>query len=54
MSKPLKNKKDRVPKITEEEYAEYLSSLKAMEESVLRHVEKTPISAITDCKNNEK
>ena len=28
MSKPLKSKKDRVPKITEEEYAAYLSSLR--------------------------
>lgn len=28
MSKPLKTKKDRVPKITEEEYANYISSLK--------------------------
>lgn len=29
MRKPLKTKKDRVPKITEEEYANYISSLKS-------------------------
>ena len=30
MSKPLKNKKNKVPKITEEEYMEYLCSLRTM------------------------
>ncbi|MBQ9714414.1 MAG: hypothetical protein IJV83_03725 [Clostridia bacterium] len=34
MSKVLKNKKDKVPKITEEEYAAYISSLKGMTEGV--------------------
>lgn len=29
MAKPLKQKKDKVPKITEEEYTAYLTSLKA-------------------------
>lgn len=28
MSKPFTNKKTKVPKITEEEYAQYISSLK--------------------------
>ena len=28
MSKPLKHKKDKVPKITEEEYAAYVRALK--------------------------
>ena len=28
MSKPFTNKKTKVPKITEEEYAKYISSLK--------------------------
>ena len=28
MSKPLKHKKDKVPKITEEEYAAYVKALK--------------------------
>ncbi len=30
MSKPTKNKKEKVPKITEAEYAEYISTLKKM------------------------
>jgi hypothetical protein len=30
MSKPLKSKKNKVPKITEEEYMEYLTSLRTM------------------------
>lgn len=30
MSKPTKTKKNKVPKITEEEYMEYLSSLRTM------------------------
>lgn len=30
MSKPTKNKKNKVPKITEEEYMEYLCSLRTM------------------------
>ncbi len=34
MSKALKPKKDKVPKISEEEYAAYLSALKSMTESV--------------------
>ena len=32
MSKPTKNKKDKVPKITEAEYAAYLSSLRELTE----------------------
>ena len=32
MSKSSKNKKNKVPKITEEEYAAYLSALKAPQE----------------------
>ena len=32
MSKSSKNKKNKVPKITEEEYANYLSALKAPQE----------------------
>ena len=32
MSKPIKTKKDKVRKITEEEYAEYISSLKSQSE----------------------
>ena len=31
MSKRLKNKKDKVPKITEDEYANYLSSLRGQD-----------------------
>ena len=34
MSKGSKAKKDRVPKISEEEYAAYLSALKSMTEGV--------------------
>ena len=54
MSKPLKSKKDKVPKITEEEYAEYLSALKAVEENEPRHTDKTLIPPVVDCKNNEQ
>ncbi len=32
MSKPTKSKKDKVPKITEAEYAAYLSSLRELTE----------------------
>ena len=32
MSKPSKHKKDRVPKLTEAEYAAYLSSLRELTE----------------------
>ena len=32
MSKPSKNKKNKIPKITEEEYAAYLSTLRNMSE----------------------
>ena len=32
MSKPSKNKKNKVPKITEEEYVAYLSSLRELTE----------------------
>ncbi len=34
MSKANKHKKDKVPKISEEEYAAYLSALKSMTEGV--------------------
>ncbi|MBQ8308686.1 MAG: hypothetical protein IJX96_02510 [Clostridia bacterium] len=54
MSKPLKSKKDKVPKITEEQYAEYLSALKAAEESEPRRVDKTLIPPVVDYKNNER
>ena len=33
MSKPIKTKKDKVPKITEEEYANYISSLRSQSEA---------------------
>ena len=33
MSKPMKTKKDKVPKITEEEYANYISSLRNQSET---------------------
>ncbi len=39
MSKPFTNKKTKVPKITEEEYAKYISSLK--NEDVSINVEQT-------------
>ncbi len=53
MSKPLKSKKDKVPKITEEQYAEYLSALKAAEENEPRRTDKTLISPVVDYKNND-
>ncbi len=42
MRKALKHKKDKVHKLTEEEYAEYVSSLKESVESPLQ----TPMSAL--------
>ena len=38
MRKPLKNKKDKVPKITEDEYVKYLSSLKEREQVLTERV----------------
>ena len=35
MRKPLKNKKDKVPKITEAEYTEYISNLREESERLL-------------------
>lgn len=35
MSKRLKTKKEKVPKLTEEEYVQYISTLKGMEETRL-------------------
>ena len=32
MSRPIKSKKDKVPKITEAQYAEYISALKMIGE----------------------
>ena len=36
MHKPLKNKKDKVPKITEAEYTEYISHLREEGENQLK------------------
>jgi hypothetical protein len=47
MSKPLKHKKNKVPKITEEEYANYLSSLKAVETPAPK-VDKTVVPPVVD------
>ena len=43
MSKAIKNKKDKVPKITEEEYARYISSLKASCGVTREGVENAPL-----------
>ena len=42
MSKPMKTKKDKVPKITEEEYANYISSLRNQSESEIPPQEQPP------------
>lgn len=45
MTKPLKQKKDKVPKITEEQYTAYLTSLKARDNpapSAVNVAEKNP------------
>ncbi len=41
MSKPPKNKKNKVPKITEAQYAEYISGLKNMAEPQKNEIGKT-------------
>lgn len=46
MSKSSKHKKSKVPKLTEAEYAEYISSLKSEEETPLP----TPMSAMNEKK----
>ena len=47
MGKSSKTKKNKVPKITEEEYANYLSSLKAAE-SPPPKVDKTVVPPVVD------
>lgn len=56
MSKAIKNKKDKVPKITEEEYARYISSLKATGDLAQENTENTPLGTIQGetVKDNEK
>ena len=56
MSKAIKNKKDKVPKITEEEYARYISSLKAPGDLAQENAENTPLGTIQGetVKDNEK
>ena len=56
MSKAIKNKKDKVPKITEEEYARYISSLKAAGDLAQENAENTPLGVIQGetVKDNEK
>ncbi len=44
MSKPLKSKKQKVPKITEEEYAAYLSALRELTEGSNPAMEQKPQS----------
>lgn len=51
MSKASKNKNGKVPKITEAEYAAYLSSLKATENDVPSRVDKTCIPPVTERKS---
>lgn len=51
MSKASKNKNGKVPKITEAEYAAYLSSLKAVESDEPPRVDKTCIPPVTERKN---
>ncbi len=48
MHKSLKHKKDKVHKLTEEEYAEYISSLKGSAEAPLQ----TPMSALNEKKES--
>lgn len=43
MRKPLKNKKDKVPKITEAEYSEYISHLRECNENHLPPKENVPV-----------
>ncbi|MBO5240836.1 MAG: hypothetical protein J6B56_05415 [Clostridia bacterium] len=51
MSKASKNKNGKVPKITEAEYAAYVSALKSTEEEQTPRVDKTLVPPITDQKN---
>ncbi len=50
MSKSSKHKKSKVPKLTEAEYAEYISSLKTEEEKKFE----TPMSAMNERKPDAK
>ena len=48
MSKASKHKNGKVPKITEAEYAAYVSALKSAEESGPPRVDKTLLPSTTD------
>ena len=47
MRKPLKNKKDKVPKITETEYSEYISRLRENNGNIAPPKENLPIEQNT-------
>lgn len=51
MSKASKNKNGKVPKITEAEYAAYVSALKSAEESGPPRLDKTLVPPLTEKKS---
>lgn len=51
MSKPSKQKKNKVPKITEEEYAAYVSALKGGQSSPLPLKRSEDVAVLTQPKN---
>lgn len=51
MSKASKKKNGKVPKITEAEYAAYVSALKSAEESEPPQVDKTLLPSLTEQKS---
>ena len=52
MSKALKPKKEKVPKITEAEYARYISSLKNEDPSVATGAEMQPQQSVNEIKES--
>lgn len=50
MNKSLKNKKNKVPKITEEEYLAYVAALKTSEEPIEKIAETPPVKT---CSNQQ-
>ena len=53
MSKTAKGNKGKIPRITEEEYAEYISSLKTSD-SLIKPTNDEEKSSSQPCQNNEK
>ena len=53
MSKMTKSKSGKVPKLTEEEYAQYISSLKGLEDSLNANTESEKNTSVENEKREE-